>query len=161
MRVVKLLFLFVVLVLLVGALDVAYEGFYRKASYLTEAIYKVPNSSIEIVLERRGIHLFLAEFERMLVVRVGTKELIRKEVAVDTGGYCRMNIYQIGPTKYFLAGELDFDKYFLDVSSAFLTNEDGPTEKPSDAMFLGSFDRDDRGWRFIPAHERPEQKSKN
>ena len=165
MKILKLLFLFVLAIFAVGLLDIAYEGVYRlilgKASYSSEAIYKVPATSVEIILERRAIHLFLAEYERTLVLRVGKNELFRKEVAVDTGGYSRMNVYRTSPNKYYLKGDLSFDRYFLDVAKQSFSDA-GLDPKPMNATFVGSFDRDEeRGWRFIPASERREQTNRN
>ncbi len=163
MKVFKIFLLFLLSIFILGVVDASYEGFHRlvlgKSSYSSEAVYKVPNSTVEIVLERRAVHLFLAEYERTLVLRIGAKELIRKEAAVDTGGYCRMNVYQTEAAKYFLAGDLSFDKYFLDIDNLSFT-EDVLAVKHSSAKFVGAFDRDEKGWRFIPVYERGEQKSK-
>ncbi len=117
MRPAKLLLPFVLSILLIVSLDIVYESFHRivlgKSSYSTEAIYKIPNTSVEIVLERRAIHLFLAEYERILLLRIGKKEIIRQEVAADSGGYSRMNIYLISPSEYFLSGDISHDKFYL------------------------------------------------
>jgi 5-enolpyruvylshikimate-3-phosphate synthase len=164
MKVGKLLLLILVSIFAAGVLDIAYEGFHRlvlgRSSYSTEAFYSIPGTSVEIILERRAIHLFLAEYERTLVIQIGTKELIRKEVAVDTGGYSRMNVYQTSPTEYYLSGDLSFDRYFLDVAKVSF-REAGLNTKPLSAKFIGAFDRDEEmGWRFISARERGEQKNK-
>lgn len=162
MKLAKLLLPFVLSVLMIVSFDTAYKSFHRivlgKSSYSTEAIYKIPNSSVEIVLERRAIHLFLAEYERTLVLRISKKEIIRKEVAADTGGYSRMNVYFISPSEYFLCGNLSHDKFYLDIQKRDLSEAN--EEKPKEAKFLGSFDRDQKGWRFIPVLEREEQTSK-
>lgn len=148
-------------VLVTGMFKLVYEPMYRgifgKASYSTEAVFRVPGSAVEIVLDRRCIHLFLAEYERTLIVRIGTGEMLRRPVAVDTGGYSRMNVYQVSPTDFFLQGELSFDRYLLETSAAALTDA-VLKEKPVESRFVGAFDRDENGWRFIPAHEREEQK---
>ena len=160
MKITSLWLLFVPMVFVIGALDLAYEGFYGRSSYSTEAIYKVPNSSIEIVLERRGIHYFLAEYERTLALRLKKQEILREDVAVDTGGYSRMNMFQVSLSEYFLCGDMSFDRYFLNVEEASLTDA-SLNAKPTKAKFVGVFDRDEkRVWRFIPAYERGEQESK-
>lgn len=133
---------------------------FGKASYSVKASYNLPNTNAEVILERRCIHLFLAEYERALVLRVNGKEVLRQQAADDSGGYCRMNIYQISPDKFFLSGDLDFDKYELDVLEQKITSA-VLIEKPPGAKFVGVFDSDEREkWRFIAVTEREEQKSK-
>lgn len=133
---------------------------YGRASYSLNALYKLPNMKAEIILDRRHAHLFLAEYERTLILRVDGKEVLREEVAFDTGGYSRMNIYQISPIEYFLSGDLDFDKYHLNIIQPKI-NRVFLEEKPSTGKFVGAFDKDEkRNWRFITASERDEQKSK-
>jgi len=81
-------------------------------------------------------------------------------VAADSGGYSRMNVYQISPSEYFLSGDISFDKYELDITRQKL-NSIISTEKPSSTKFVGAFDVDEkRNWRFISAGERREQRSK-
>jgi hypothetical protein len=164
MKVGKLLLIIVLSIFAAEVLNIAYEGFHRlvsgRSSYSTEAYYKIPGTSVEIILERRAIHLFLAEYERTLVVRIGKRESIRKKVAEDSGGYCRMNVYQISPTEYFLSGDLSFDRYFLDIAKATFSDA-GLEPNPTNAKFVGAFDSDEeRVWRFIPVSERQEKKNK-
>lgn len=164
MKIVKLLVLVMLAIFAIGVLELAYEGGHRlilgNASYSSEAIYEVPGTSVEIVLERRAIHLFLAEYERVLVLRKGNEELFRKKAADDSGGYCRMNVYQTSATEYFLSGDLSFDRYFLNTAKATFRDA-GLEPKPTNAKFVGAFDSDEESeWRFIPVSERPEQKNK-
>jgi hypothetical protein len=149
-------------VLATGTFGILYDGMHRlvmgEASYSTEAIFQVPDSSIQIVLERRAIHMVFAEYERTLVVRDGVEELLRKEVAVDTGGYSRMNVFRITPTRYFLCGEMSFDRHFLDFQAMTLEKAE-LREKPETAKFLGAFERDNnRHWRFVTAFEKGERR---
>ena len=142
----------------------AYESSYRiifgKASYSVKASYKLPNSNTEIILERRCIHLFLAEYERTLVLHVAGKEVLRQEVAADSGGYSRMNVYQVSPTEYFLSGDISYDKHELDITIPKITANHSEG-KPTGARFVGAFDSDEKKvWRFIAKTEREEQKSK-
>lgn len=140
--------------------EISYQMLFGKASYSTEAVYELPGKNIEIILERRCIHLFLAEYERTLVLRVGGKEVLRQKAADDSGGYCRMSIYKVTPNEYFLSGELEFDRYELNIAEQKIIL-DYPQEKPRNAEFVGVFDNDEeKDWRFISATEREEQKSK-
>lgn len=164
MKVGKMLLIIVLSIFVAEVLNIAYEGFHRlilgKASYSTEAYYKIPGTSVEIILECRAIHLFLAEYERTLVLRIGNKEFLRKKIADNSGGYSRMNVFQTSPTEYYLSGDISFDRYFLDIEKGHF-NDAGLEPKPTNATFVGAFDRDEeKGWRFIPARERGEQKNK-
>ena len=141
--------------ILLGLADIGFEPAYRlifgKASYSTEAAFLIPGSTLELVLDRRCIHLFLAEYERTLVLRDEDGDLLRLAVAVDTGGYSRMRIYRISASQFFLQGDLDFDRYLLDISKPSVAREIS-TERPPNAQLIGSFDRDEEGWRFISAN---------
>ncbi|MBA3694766.1 MAG: hypothetical protein H0X15_04880 [Acidobacteria bacterium] len=164
MRFVKTTILFLGLFILIGAIQVGCETSYRlifgKASYSTKAIFQIPQTNVEIILERRAIHLFLAEYERTLILRVDGKEVLRQEGATDSGGYSRMNVYEISPTEYFLSGDISYDKHELDIMRLKI-NSVVLIEKPTSAKFIGAFDIDEkRIWRFITTDERVEQKSK-
>ena len=141
--------------IVVGLADIGFEPAYRlvfgKASYSTEAAFLIPGSTLELVLDRRCIHLFLAEYERTLVLRDEDGDLLRLAVAVDTGGYSRMMVYRVSPSQFFLQGDLDFDRYLLDISKPSVAREIS-TERPLNAQLIGSFDRDEEGWRFISAN---------
>ena len=153
----KMLSVFLLISTTVGVIGLARNGVYQESDFSSKAIFRVPDSSFDIILERRNIHLFLAEYERTLVVRFDGKEVVRQEAADDTGGYSRMNVFQLSDHEYFLVGELSFDSYFLDISRKSLTR----LERRENALdsFVGSFDRDEKGWRFIPVSERGIQKS--
>jgi hypothetical protein len=159
MKLGRILLLSILTLIAIGALDLAYEGVYIESLHSSEAVFKIPGISAELVLERRGTHLFLAEYERTLILRVGLREIMRQEAAADTGGYSRMNVYQISPSEYFLSGELSYDRYSLDMSVPAI-NKATLEEKPANSRFIGCFDHDEEGWRFIPEPERVEQKSK-
>jgi len=139
-----------------GVADLEFESVYRlvfgKASYSTEAALRVPGSPLEIVLNRRCIHFFLAEYERTLVLRDDEGDVLRIAAAVDTGGYSRMRVYRISASEFFLQGDLDFDRYLLDISKPSVARAIS-TERPPHAQFMGSFDRDEEGWRFILARK--------
>lgn len=125
----------------------------RSAVCSAKAVYEFPGSSARLVLERSPIHLFLAEYERTLILCNGTEETIRRKAAEDSGGYSRMEVYRISEREYFLKGDLDFDRYFLDIRTnsfrdAILENI------PRNAKLVGAFDRDDeKRWRFLPAYQ--------
>ena len=113
-----------------------------------EAMYRIPGSTSEIVLERRGIHLFLAEYQRTLILRSQGEELLRIAAAVDTGGMSRMEIYRISRSAFYLSGAHSSDRYVLDTQGPAVGRHVF-SGVPAAAQFVGAFDRDDRGWRFI------------
>jgi len=142
--------------------DVGYDRmhlfYYGKSAYAAEAVYQIPGTYEEIVLERRAAHLFLAEYDRELVFRIGNREFVRKTAAGDSGGYCKMKVYRISPAHYFLCGELSFDAYILDAPGRSIRNV-GDEERFFGATYIGVFDKDENGpWRFIAANQRPEEK---
>ena len=150
--------------ILINTLNLGYESGYRliygKASYSTKAIFRVPNSKVEIILERRAAHLFLGEYERTLVLRLNGKSILRTEAAFDTGGYSRMNVYRISPSEYFVSGAFSYDSFKLNVERREISSTESE-EKPAQAKFVGAFDKDNNYyWRFIPASEREELKTK-
>ena len=152
----KLLCIFLSISTAIGAIGIARDG--QESNFSSQALFRVPDSPIDIILERRNIHLFLAEYERTLVLRVNGMEVLRHEAAVDTGGYSHMNIFQVSSDQYFLIGELSSDSFFLDLSRTSLSRVTGERRRAS-GRFVGSFDRDEKGWRFIPVRERGMQKS--
>ncbi len=117
----------------------------------TEARYLSPEALCEIALDRQRIHPFLQEYERTLIVRTGNEETLRIKAAVDTGGYSRMRLYRVSPTEFYLEGFLSFDRFFLDISKPSVTREI-LASRPFGAKLIGSFDEDDKGWRFIKAN---------
>jgi hypothetical protein len=144
--------------------DVAYDRmhlfYYGNSGFAAEAVYQIPGTYEEIVLERRAAHLFLAEYDRELVFRIGDREFTRKTAAADSGGYCKMKVYRISSAHYLLCGEMSFDAYILDAPGRSIRNADDRERFPS-ATYIGVFDKDEKGpWRFIAADQRADEKDK-
>lgn len=144
--------------------DFAYDRmhlfYYGNSAYARQAVYQIPGTYEEIVLERRAAHLFLAEYDRELVFRIGDREFVRKTAAGDSGGYCKMKVYRISPAHYFLCGELSFDAYILDAPGRSIRDV-GFEERISGTIYIGVFDKDENGsWRFIAANQRTKEKDK-
>lgn len=134
--------------------------YYGKSGFAAEAVYQIPGTYEEIVVERRAAHLFLAEYDRELIFRIGDREFVRRDVAMDSGGYSKMKLYRLSPTIYFLCGELDYDTYVLDAAGRSIRDVHFD-EKFSNATYLGVFDNDEEhGWSFITAHQRAEEYDK-
>jgi hypothetical protein len=134
--------------------------YFGKSGFAAEAVYRIPRTYEEIVVERRAAHLFLAEYDRELIFRIGDREFARKTAAADSGGYCRMKVFRISPTHYFLCGELSKDAYIVDVSGRSIRNA-SDKDRFSEATYIGVFDNDENGpWQFIAANHRAEQGDK-
>lgn len=132
--------------------------YYGKSAYASEAVYQIPGTYEEIVVERRAAHLFLAEYDRELIFRIGDREFARKTAAADSGGYCKMKVYQISPTHYFLCGEMGSDAYILDAPGGSIRNA-SDEERFSRTSYIGVFDKDEDGpWRFIAASQQADEK---
>lgn len=136
--------------------EVGYRLFYGKSSFAVEAVFPINGTSSELILSRRAIHFFLAEYERTLILRDDGREIFRFTVAGDSGGFSRLNIYQTDRFKFYLAGDHSSDRYIVNTLCPAISRE-SLREKPTGAQFLGAFDRDELGWRFIPASEREEK----
>jgi hypothetical protein len=61
MKLRRILLVFILTLLAIGALDSAYQGIYRESLFSSEAVLNIPGASAELALQRRSIHLFLAE----------------------------------------------------------------------------------------------------
>ncbi len=134
--------------------DILHHLFLGKSAYTHEAVYQIPATSEQIVMERRPIHLYLAEYDRTILFRNEQRELIRKAATIDAGGYSKMNLYRISATAYLLCGELSEDKWFLDIESKSIRNIDSD-ETFYDLTYLGMFNTDkNRKWSFITPDKR-------
>jgi hypothetical protein len=67
-------------------------------------------------IDRSAKHPFLAEYDRVLVLERDGKELARRPMFPDTGGYGRTNVYDLGNSKTLLLSA--FDAYVLDYDRA-------------------------------------------
>lgn len=140
--------------------DRAHFYYYGNSGYAAEAVYQIPGTHKEIVLERRAAHLFLAEYDRELVFLIGDREIARRTAAADSGGYSRMKVFQISPSSYFLCGEMSYDAHVLDAWGRSIRDA-GDEEKLLNATYVGVFDKDEKkSWRFLSANERAEDKDK-
>src|SRR5687768_2531558 len=122
MGMLKSLAVFLVISTVVGVLEtIRTIDLFQRSDYSARAAYQIPNSTITLILDRRHVHLFLAEYERTLILRVDGEDVLRLEAAIDTGGYSRMNVFQISDHEYLLIGRLSFDTYLIDVSAKSIT----------------------------------------
>jgi hypothetical protein len=109
------------------------------------------NSSLLII--RRPKHLFLAEYDRTIMLRENGKVLARQELFSDTGGYSRASIFQLTEAKILL--EDAFGEYEIDLTTQQISVRQNQNDNLQARTYLGVFDTDEKKvWRYIPATER-------
>jgi hypothetical protein len=55
----------------------------------------VPDSGTTVLVERGPSHVFLAEYQRRVIVEIEARARNQHEMFADTGGYSRANLYRI------------------------------------------------------------------
>jgi hypothetical protein len=158
--VLALIHLEIVITIAEAGYDRIHLFYFGKSRFAVEAVYQIPGTYEEIVVERRAAHPFLAEYDRELIFRIGVREFARMTTAADSGGYCKMKLYSTSPSNYLLCGELSHDAYILDVTGRRIRDV-GYEERFFRPTYIGVFDNDENGsWRFISANQRAEEKDK-
>ena len=118
------------------------------------AVFRYPNTGLAIRIERTPMHAFLAEYRRTLVVDREGREVVRRVMFSDSGGYSRVNVYDVGTSDLLLLSA--FDVYLVNSSDGSVRELDRLHVTPNGA-YLGAFASDEaRRWRFVPASEAPE-----
>ncbi len=116
-----------------------------------------PNVSIQI--RRVHIHAFLAEYDRFLALKVDDKTAAELQIATDTGGYSRANVYSTNSPNIFIVEDL---MGFYEVDTAkkqIIKLYSYPCKNPEEYIFIGAFDTDDsKQWQFISALKRKQIK---
>jgi len=136
---------------LVGSLAAFSLGCHSRDEF---AVLRFPGSSLATRIDRRPTHLFLAEYDRVLCLERDGRELARRTMFPDSGGYSRTNAHDLGQSKTLLLSA--FDAYVPDHDRAEIQPLDRNAAAPR-GTHVGAFDTDDDGhWRFIAASERPE-----
>lgn len=116
------------------------------------AVYTPKEGSISIVMELVKSHPFLSENERYIILMENGKEIVRKKLFPDTGGYASSNLYQGGFNRYFLKGY--FDSWILDLNTRTITEGDSELSK---LQYLGIFDMNgSSSWNFYSSSQRNE-----
>lgn len=116
------------------------------------ASLSIPGSAVTVTIERRAMHSVLAEYHRTLILMHQQEEAGREQLFDDTGGYSRVNVYQLDDSTYRLRDA--HSSYTLDINAAVIRSD---SSRQAGGTYVGRFDVDDqREWRFIPASEGPE-----
>jgi hypothetical protein len=128
-------------------------------SYAFPPTYKaavdLPGTSSTVGIELEPMHLYLAEYQRTLVLRSPGTADVRIKMFPDTGGYARAQLYRLSDGRFSLRGF--FDAYVIDPRALTISEEKGATRGGS---YLGAFDDRGHEWRFNEAAVSPEQSLK-
>jgi len=122
----------------------------------------LPGSPYVLRVVLKASHPFLAEYDRSFrVERDGRATREDVELFPDTGGYARVNLYQLGSA--VLLQTVGNDEYLIDANTGVVTTRPIKTgepvaTRPSGATFMGAFDFDERDrFVFIPQSTRSEK----
>jgi hypothetical protein len=123
-------------------------------NYVITASHHLPGTELELSVELKPKHRFLAEFERKLVLSGSKQQRIEQPMFVDSGGYTRANLYSMSDDSLLVKGF--FDSWLIHTKPVKIVEVEEAGNLR--ATFLGAFDwTSDREWRFIPVAERAEQ----
>lgn len=116
--------------------------------------YTVPADGTRLVARYVAAHSYLAEYDRSLIVVRTNGARDEVELAKDTGGYSRAQLYEADDGTLYLEGSFDVAR--VDAKSGRIALSSNRV--PANARYLGAFDRvRDGGWKFLAPHESPEQ----
>lgn len=122
--------------------------------------WKVPNTDLEISVNKQKPSSFKDEVEREIILRDNHLDKTKFKLAKGMNAYSRINIYQIGKNEYILRDV--FEIYILDTQAKTLTKTSfsilsATFENTDYPKYIGAFDDNENGgWRYIPASERAE-----
>lgn len=131
------------------------SGLYIDQSRQDFAEAQIDNFSISI--HKKHIHLFLAEFDRWIVLKKQGVKLITYKMFEDTGGTVRIDVYRNPDSSISLIDR--FDEYILDLSNITIAKKDAAITPPDlqNRVFLGAFDYQNdlqrRFYSFISAQK--------
>ncbi len=118
------------------------------------AALKIQGTNYSIQIKRVHIHAFLAEYDRFLILTANGKSVAKLQIATDTGGYSRANVFSTKSGSVFLVQDL-MGKYEVDVSRQEIKKMDFDCKSADDGNFIGAFDIDEsEKWKFISVWER-------
>src|SRR5258708_5713365 len=96
--------------------------------------YAVPGTDVELVIELKPMHPFLAEYERTLIV-LRSSEREERKMFPDTGGYLRTNVYSVEGGRLLVKGF--FDEWLVQTDPLQI---DKPSNRTRRGTFIGAFD---------------------
>ena len=120
----------------------------------TEVRWESPASGVQIALQLKPLHPFLAEYEKTVALRTRNGDEVAHPLFPDTGGYLRTQVYGGPSDVFYLKGYFDVAR----VSVRDMRIETDGEQVPEGASYLGAFDEDASGQvRFLSPIESPEQ----
>lgn len=118
------------------------------------AEYILKDQNAVIAIELLPMHSFLAEYDRFAVLQINGKEVFKKKLFPDSGGYSSTNLYRCNLTTYVLQGY--FDSCVIDFETKTITEEKCKNPNPE---YIGIFDGGgSKPWKFYSVSERKETK---
>ena len=111
-----------------------------------EASIPLEGTTSTVAVQLQPMHLYLAEYHRVLVLRRPGAPEMRQKMFPDTGGYSRTRLYRLKEGQFFIEGA--FDSFVIDTAGHSIA--EAPRSVAGNATFLGVFDDTGDGiWRFI------------
>jgi hypothetical protein len=102
---------------------------------IRKAEFKIENTPYSIEMQIDPAHPVLAEYNKTLVLKEGKKELVSKEMFMDTGGYLATKVFKVDDTHYEVVG--DFDAFSVNILNKSITSLSTTTK---DLEYKGVFD---------------------
>ncbi len=119
-----------------------------------EIEYTLPSGGARVIARFTPMHLYLAEYERAVVVVRSDGKRSEAKLFPDTGGYRRSQLYQAEDGSLYFKGYFDVAR--INENSASIEVVTSPV--PTGTKYLGAFDYvRDVGWKFLIPAESPEQ----
>ena len=119
-----------------------------------EAAASLPGTTSKVVVQLEPMHLYLAEYRRLLILRKNGAPDQRIEMFADTGGYSRTQLYRLPNGRFLVRGF--FDAVIIDPEKHTLITE--TNNMLGHGTYLGAFDDTAGGqWQFFAAAQSPEQ----
>jgi len=117
------------------------------------ASYNLEDGEFAISIELPHMHPYLAEYERELVIHRNGKEVNRKRLFPDTGGYMSANLYKCNSKQYRVKDY--FDSWIVDLERSSITEGDC---SQNSQLFVGAFlSVGSKPWQFYTAAQRKEE----
>ena len=90
------------IMLLVGLIGVSY---FFPPTYGADT--RLPGTNWIVEVQLQPMHLYLAEYRRVLVVHSPDGADVRRDMFPDTGGYMRTQLYRLNDGRFFILGFFD------------------------------------------------------
>ena len=120
-----------------------------------EAVYSPLNTNISISITLTPAHLYLAEYNRILKIKNNGKEIYKKVLFIDSGGYSNTNLYL--DKNHYIVLDINGDLYRINKDTLKVSVNNYWKYKKPPVGFIGAFDFTERKYNFIPREMREEK----